>query len=102
MLHLLPQVGDPRPGAAALQRAPQPALLVGALAADGGCLSSRCSRANAAAAAPARAPKTRISGSELEPRRLAPLMLTHAVSPAANSPAIGVAPWRSVWTPPIM
>ena len=39
--------------------------------------------AYSAAARPARAPKTRHSGSELEPSRLAPLMLTHAVSPAA-------------------
>ena len=29
-------------------------------------------------------------------------MLTQAVSPAAYSPAIGVAPSMSVWTPPIM
>ena len=42
------------------------------------------------------------SGSELEPSRLAPLMLTQAVSPAAYSPASGVAPSMSVWTPPIM
>ena len=51
---------------------------------------------------PARAPKTRHSGSELEPSRLAPLMLTHAVSPAAYRPASGVAPSMSVGTPPIM
>ena len=43
-----------------------------------------------------RAPNTRISVSEFEPSRFAPLMLTHAASPAANSPAIGVAPWMSV------
>jgi hypothetical protein len=58
--------------------------------------------ANAAAALPARAPKTSISVSEFDPRRLAPLMLTHAASPAAYSPGSGVAPWMSVWMPPIM
>ena len=58
--------------------------------------------AYSAAALPARAPKTRHSGSELEPNRFAPLMLTHAVSPAANSPSMGVAPLMSVCTPPIM
>ena len=39
--------------------------------------------AYSAAARPARAPNTRHSGKEFEPSRLAPLMLTHAVSPAA-------------------
>jgi hypothetical protein len=41
-------------------------------------------------------------GSELEPSRFAPLMLTQAVSPAAKSPSMGVAPLMSVCTPPIM
>ena len=58
--------------------------------------------AYSAAALPDRAPNTRHSGRELEPSRLAPLMLTHAVSPAAYSPASGVAPSMSVETPPIM
>ena len=58
--------------------------------------------AYSAAALPARAPNTRHSGNELEPSRLAPLMLTHAVSPAAYSPPRGVAPSMSVETPPIM
>ena len=58
--------------------------------------------AYSAAARPDRAPNTRHSGNEFEPSRLAPLMLTQAVSPAAYSPASGVAPWMSVWTPPIM
>ena len=58
--------------------------------------------AYSAAARPARAPKTRHSGSEFEPSRLAPLMVTHAVSPAAYRPPSGVAPSMSVWTPPIM
>src|SRR5215467_12606637 len=53
--------------------------------------------AYSAAARPARAPKTRHSGSELEPSRFAPLMLTQAVSPAAYRPETGVAPWTSVW-----
>ncbi len=51
---------------------------------------------------PARAPKTSSSGSEFEPSRLAPLMLTQATSPAAYRPATGVAPLMSVLTPPIM
>ena len=42
----------------------------------------------------ARRPKTRISTSEFEPRRLAPLMLTQAHSPAANRPGSGVARFR--------
>jgi hypothetical protein len=58
--------------------------------------------ANSAAAFPARAPKTRSSGRELEPRRLAPLMLTQATSPAAKRPGRGVAPLMSVLTPPII
>ena len=41
-----------------------------------------CPTACAAAALPARAPKTRHSVSEFDPRRFAPLMLTHAASPA--------------------
>ena len=50
----------------------------------------------------ARAPNTNSSVSELEPSRLAPLMLTQAHSPAANNPGSGV--WASmlVCTPPIM
>ena len=50
------------------------------------------SDAKDAAACPARAPKTSSSGKEFDPRRFAPLMLTHATSPAANKPSIGVAP----------
>ena len=42
--------------------------------------------AYSAAARPARAPKTSSSGSEFDPSRFAPLMLTHATSPAAYSP----------------
>jgi len=48
--------------------------------------------AYSAAARPARAPKTSSSGSEFDPSRLAPLMLTHAASPAAYRPSRGVAP----------
>jgi len=51
---------------------------------------------------PALAPKTRHSDSELEPSLFAPLMLTHAASPAAKRPGSGVAPSTSVCTPPIM
>ena len=58
--------------------------------------------AYSAAARPARAPNTSSSGSEFEPSRLAPLMLTQAASPAAYRPGSGVAPLMSVWTPPIM
>ena len=58
--------------------------------------------AYSAAARPARAPNTSSSGKEFEPRRLAPLMLTQATSPAAYNPASGVAPLMSVCTPPIM
>ena len=58
--------------------------------------------AKSAAARPARAPKTSSSVSEFDPRRLAPLMLTHAASPAAYRPASGVAPSMSVEIPPIM
>ena len=41
-------------------------------------------------------------GQVSDPSLLAPLMLTHATSPAAYKPASGVAPLMSVWTPPIM
>ena len=58
--------------------------------------------AYSAAALPARAPNTSSSGSEFDPRRLAPLMLTQAASPAAYRPGSGVAPLMSVWMPPIM
>ena len=58
--------------------------------------------ANAAALRPARAPNTRSSVSELEPRRLAPLIDTQAHSPAANRPGKGVAASMSVWMPPIV
>ena len=58
--------------------------------------------AYSAATLPARAPNTRISGSEFEPSRLAPLILTQAHSPAANKPRSGVAPSMSVEMPPIM
>ena len=51
---------------------------------------------------PARRPNTSSSVSEFEPSRLAPLMLTQAHSPAANSPGSGVAALMSVWMPPIM
>jgi hypothetical protein len=50
----------------------------------------------------ARRPNTSSSVSELEPSRLAPLMLTQAHSPAANSPGSRVAACTSVWMPPIM
>ena len=66
------------------------------------CGAALAEEAYSAAARPARAPNTRHSGSELEPSRFAPLMLTHAVSPAAYRPSSGVAPSMSVWTPPIM
>ena len=69
------------------QVALEPAHLVGRLRGDDGRRRGRRSAAYSAAARPARAPKTRHSGSELEPSRLAPLMLTQAVSPAAYSPA---------------
>ena len=58
--------------------------------------------AYSAAARPARAPNTRHSGNEFEPSRLAPLMLTQAVSPAAYRPSRPALPSMSVWTPPIM
>ena len=79
----------------------EPAHLVRRLGGEAAGVGPR-SAAYSAAARPARAPNTRHSGSELEPSRLAPLMLTQAVSPAAYSPARGVAPSMSVWTPPIM
>ena len=91
-----------RPRHRAQHVALDPAHLVGRLGRDRGRRPRRRSAAYSAAARPARAPKTRHSGSELEPSRLAPLMLTQAVSPAAYSPASGVAPSMSVWTPPIM
>ncbi len=50
----------------------------------------------------ARAPYTRSSPSEFDPSRLAPLILTHAASPAAYNPASVVCPSISVCTPPIM
>ena len=50
----------------------------------------------------ARAPYTSNSPSEFEPSRLAPLILTHAASPAAYRPASVVWPSISVCTPPIM
>ena len=80
----------------------EPALLVLRLRHDAPASTSSPCEAYSAAARPARAPNTSSSGSEFEPSRLAPLMLTQATSPAAYSPGSGVAPLMSVWTPPIM
>ena len=46
--------------------------------------------AYAAADLPASAPNTRHSLNEFEPRRFAPLIDTHAASPAANKPGVPV------------
>ena len=80
----------------------QPPLLVVGLGERPTGSPRSCPAAKAAAAVPARAPKTSSSVSEFEPSRLAPLMLTQAPSPAAYRPGSGVAPWMSVRTPPIM
>ena len=83
--------GSPRrvsvPRSLAEQVALEPAHLVGRLGLDRRPAAGPAAEAYSAAARPARAPNTRHSGSELEPSRLAPLMLTQAVSPAAYSPA---------------
>ena len=100
-LHRLPYVGDSLglPGRPSIRLIRRTSSSFWRITTAGGGLAVA---AYSAAALPARAPKTRHSGSELEPSRFAPLMLTQAVSPAANSPSIGVAPLMSVATPPIM
>ena len=81
-LHIRPNVSDSFLLAMASELPFQPLRL-------GACLSLHRGRgagtvaAYSAAARPARAPNTSSSGSEFDPKRLAPLMLTHAVSPAA-------------------
>ena len=104
VLHLGADVGDPLPAVARGQHIVfEPPPFVGGLRSHGWALESgACDAANSAAAMPARRPNTNSSGSELDPSRFAPLMLTQATSPAAYSPGRLVAPWMSVWTPPIM
>ena len=80
----------------------EPPLLVFPLGERWPALVAGARDAYSAATRPARAPNTSSSGRELDPRRLAPLMLTHATSPAAYNPGSGVAPSMSVCTPPIM
>ena len=86
-LHLVADVGDPL-GAPVGRRRSRSSRRTSSAAwrIDGWTVPARQPAAYSAAARPARAPKTRHSGSELEPSRLAPLMLTQAVSPAAYRP----------------
>ena len=91
------------PGLLAEQVALEPAYLVGGLAGDRGWrLPLRAAGVLRGVPGPPGRRTPDSSGSEFEPSRFAPLMLTQAVSPAAYSPATGVAPSMSVWTPPIM
>ena len=87
-LHLVADGGDRLAARRACRskRCSSRRCLVLGLGAGRGRRARRALAAYSAAARPARAPNTRHSGSELEPSRLAPLMLTQATSPAAYRP----------------
>ena len=78
-----------------------PYLVIGLAQHDSGGVGPAAA-AYSAAALPARGAEDQGFRQRVGPSRFAPLMVTHAVSPAANSPSMGVAPLMSVATPPIM